>query len=433
MSGLPIEAKNDGLCLTQHHTERFWAWRACLASPLLALVVWGLAARYLLFVLYLKPPTPLASLTDALFWKPSLGLGVLTFAAPWCWWASTRWTCGRGRFPWSALLAVVAVAGFCVALDQPRLKWFFVEWCLIRTPSSSFARNTLKWEQRQFERTSSRTPSAPLVRLVGSSQIYQGTDLAVLESALPDVVWEKNCLAGFGPLQYPWLLEVLLDPPPRMVVCWLSEFDFFREDELPVNRLRWASTSSGVARLYTAVNWPTVDISERTKALTDGRNWPDDISDQWSLRCGYTDLEVAALVPLWRERDHFRQVFFHYWQDLSNPAEARSATEPQLAESAGMEQARISLGNNVGRKRLVDANFDAFAQFARELSSRGITLLVCEGTTHPDATVVYDPELRNETRRRLQQLSETTDFQYLDESQLPRLTRDEFVDPYHLN
>jgi hypothetical protein len=287
------------------------------------------------------------------------------------------------------------------------------------------------WEQRNFERTPETNEHAALVRLVGSSQIYQGTDLRVLEKEAPGVHWEKNCLAGFGPLQYPWLEHVLVTPKPRLIVCWLSEFDFFREDALPVSRLRWSATWNGLRRLQIVLPEPTLDLRLRLQPLGQGQNWSTSVRDTWSLRGDLADLGLAATMPVWRLRDHFHRVLFHYWEDVSRPAIA--AEGPLLALSGDIEVARQSLRQNLGRKRFVEANFQAFARFARDLKPSNVQLLVCEGSTHPDATVVYDPEFREETQNRLRTLSRELDFSYLDETVLPAFSVDDFADPYHLN
>ncbi len=433
MTTLPVESPDEAVRRAQRDAECRWAWRACIVSPLLGGLTWAFVAKYLLFVMYLKPVTTTFSVMEALRWKPALALGVLAFVAPWCWLVTVRTPRSTTRLPWAALLSFIVVIGACLVLDRPRAKWFFVEWAIVRTPNPSFARNTLMWEQRKFERIGSHPESAPLVRLVGSSQIYQGADLDLLHAEVPAVTWEKNCLAGFGPMQYPWVLDVLFDPQPQMVVCWLSEFDFFREDQLPLNRLRWASTLNGVDRLSRSIDWPLVNVDRRWQPLSEGRNWQTDPQDQSSLRSDYADLELAAALPLWRLRDHVRRTVFHYWQDVSRPSAAANVDGPQLAQSADMEYAQESLRNNVGRKQFVDTNFRAFEQFARALQDANVRLLVCEGSTHPDATAVYDPQFRSETRNRLQELAKTVGFQYLDESQLPAFTREDFADPYHLN
>ncbi len=428
----PVESASEAVIGAIRAAERRWAWRACLASPILAVTAWALAARYLLFVVYLQPVRVDFDLAASLRWPPALLVGFVAFAAPWCWWLSISTQPVRSRWPSAALTAGLLLIAVNVALLHPRVNWFFVEWALVRTPNPSFARNTLMWEQRNFEHSEPQNVSLPLVRLVGSSQIYQGTDLAVLAKQSPGVRWEKNCLAGFGPLQYLWLEGFLFSPRPRIIVCWLSEFDFFREDDLPVSRLRWGATPAGLQRLDAVFEEPIVDHSARVQPLLAGRNWSPSVRDQWSLRGDLADLGVAATVPAWRLRDHFRRVVFHYWEDVSHPPSV-SPDGPQLAVSAEMEEAKTSLRNNVGRKRFVAANFRAFAHFARDCQHQGVTLLVCEGVTHPEAAAVYDPLYRVETRERLRQMAAEIGFRYLDEEHHPYFTADDFADPYHLN
>ena len=48
-------------------------------------------------------------------------------------------------------------------------------------------------------------------------------------------------------MQYPFLLERILERRFDVIVCQLSEFDFYREDVVPVSRLRWGAGERGLA------------------------------------------------------------------------------------------------------------------------------------------------------------------------------------------
>lgn len=424
---------------SQLDVERRWASIVCRWSPLLGIFVWALAAKYLLFVMYLKPPPTALDWTEALRWKPAIVLGLCGFGGPWLWLLAIDWQqrvvrCRRSRFPLAGILSLVWVGLVCLAFSSPRVVWFFVEWAKVRTPNPSFARNTLFWEARNFE----RKPEAEdhhhhSVGLVGSSQIYQGTDLDLLARQVPAARFEKNCLAGFGPLQYLWLKDRLLERRFNTIVCWLSEFDFFREDQLPVSRLRWAATPNGCRELWHAIDRPFVNVRRRIANIQNGSNWTDDADDQWEFRGDYADLSFAAVVPIWRHRDHIRRALFAYWWNVSLPTPVAVDEGPQLAQSSDLPAAQVSLRQNVGRKRLVDANFSAFQRFALVLKEHQIDLIVCEGTTDPRATAVYDGTFRRETRNRLTRMAVASGFTYLDFERLPQFTESDFADPYHLN
>lgn len=416
------------------NTEACLAWRCCLCSPFIGIAGWFIAAKALLTFLYLKPIASNASLLPTLQWKPALAIGLIGFVLPWAWLAGIDIERRLPkRIPWAATLALLLVVTVSIALTHPRVNWFFVEWAILRTPNPSFARNTLFWQQSDFERTGEANSLLLPVRLVGSSQIYQGTDAALLVKECPLITVEKRCLAGFGPMQYPWLQDRILTPKPRLLVCWLSEFDFFREDDLPVNRLRWASTLDGCRRLESAVDLPTVAISERWESISHGENWHPHYRDDWSMRGGYADLLMAAVNPLWRVRDHVRRVVFGYWWDVSRSSVESTEDGPQLAQSSEMSEARESLRMNVGQKRMVETNFRSFRMFAEELQLRGISLLVLEGSSHPEATAVNPSEFRVETRQRLRAMSQEVQFNYREENAMPRFQSGDFADAYHLN
>jgi hypothetical protein len=106
----------------------------------------------------------------------------------------------------------------------------------------------------------------------------------------------------------------------------------------------------------------------------------------------------------------------------------------QLADAvADMQAAREQLARQVGRKRYVEVNFAAFEQFARDLQSQGVALVVFEGTSHPEVLTAYPPELRVETGNRLRELASRAGFSYLPATALPTFGPGDFSDPYHLS
>jgi len=416
-------------------SEERWAWQLCRVSPVVGLIVWALSVRYLLYVLYLTPGT--MSWSQGFRWKPAILLGVVSALLPWVWYGSIRlqgvWESRVrvSRLPFAAILSLVWVGLICQAITHERGLWFLVEWAKVRTPNPSFARNTLFWEVQEFERRSTSQTPESVTGLVGSSQMYQGTDLDILARDCPGTAFEKNCLAGFGPIQYPWLEERLASRGFGRIVCWLSEFDFFRDDELPANRLRWSATFSGCNRLWVAADRPLLDARTRWAAIAQGSNWVAQTDDHWDWRATYADLTFAAFVPVWRERDHIRRAAFHYWWNSATPS--KHQLEPVLDHSADWDLARENLQRNIGRKRLVELNFAAFRLFAQRMNASGIELIVCEGTTDPRVTSAYDSQYRIETRKRLAAMSKDVGFTYLDCDQLPQFTESDFADPYHLN
>lgn len=385
----------------------------CRLSPLIGLAALLLINRYLVSFLFLKPVPDRWTLVESFQSKPAVLAAIVVTAIPWLWLASLKFErfFKASRIPWSVVLTLLMVVGSGVILQHSRGRWFFVEWVKVRTPNPSFARNTLFWEQRNYESTGP-AGGGTRIGLIGSSQTYQGYNLELLNDQRPKMTFEKNTLAGFGPLQYPFLWPRIAEREFDIIVCQLSEFDFFREDSVPVNRLRWASSRDGVETV--------------TYSLT-----PD---QQWVNRGELADLAFAAAVPLWRQRDHFRRTAFGYWWNRSAPPESDNESTKKLAPAPQLDTAIDYLKKNIGHKELVNANFRAFEQFANILHSHGIRLFVVEGQVHPAARAAYDRDnLQLQTRGRLTDMSESAQFEYFNSEQMPEFEAEDFADAYHLN
>ena len=395
--------------------QRIVKW-LCWLSPVIAIVLVPVIHRYLLTILYLQSPAEGWDLSAAYRSKVSLATAAMFPSFMGVWWMGLKLqpVLDRSRLPWAAMLAGIAIPVCSLPFESSRLTWFFVEWVIPRTPNPSFARNTLYWEQKNFESTGPLN-AARSIGLVGSSQTYQGFDLPLLSANLPDHHFEKNCLAGFGPMQYPFLWERIQERQFNVIVCQLSEFDFYREDTLPVSRLRWASGMNGIKGLWSALT----------------------SSQRWDNRGDLADLCFAAHFPLWRHRDHFRRVATDYWWRKSATQSTASKTgtgEVVLADAPGLTEAVLHLQQNVGQKKLVDANFRSFELFAAELKSRSIELVVIEGHVHPEARRAYDREgMQEKTRTALAKLAKQLDFPYIDQNHQPQFSEHDFGDAYHLN
>jgi hypothetical protein len=123
-----------------------------------------------------------------------------------------------------------------------------------------------------------------------------------------------------------------------------------------------------------------------------------------------------------------------YWWKRSDPPKSTDAREVVVADSAGLEDVILYLKRNIGQKPLVDANFRSFEQFAQDLSSRGIQLIVLEGHVHPDARKAYDTSgMQSATRQRLYEMAHAHGFQFFDKSVQPSFSPTDFVDATHLN
>ena len=396
--------------------ERRAARVACIIGPVLAVVLLPAIANGWRYVLFLTPPTSSFDWWRGFTYRPALALAGGIALVPWIWLAALElqrkcsFIC-TVTVPLAATLGLCGVATFCAVLQTPAATWYFVEWAKLRTPNPSFARNTLFWEQRAFEVEGVSQPRTR-VGLVGSSQVYSGIDSRQLAADLPASRVEKNCLAGLGPMQYPVLINRVDERGFDQVVCMISEFDMFREDDVPLNRLRWAANFAGIRRL-----WSTLSVEER-----------------WKNRATLADLAFACYCPVWRLRDAFQRTLFGYWWDISRiapPADGRS--QSNLAISGDLEAARESVHRNVRRTAFVEVNFKCFRLFAEHLVKNQVTLVVLEGQLHPCAEGRVPAGFRIETRCRMAEMAIAVGFIYLPQASLPALDQDDFADGYHLN
>jgi hypothetical protein len=397
--------------------ERRAARWACALIPVAALFAIPVLTKYLLFLTFLKPPAAGFGFGSWSQMKPAMMvLGAIEILAS-LWLAGVELELRRSRvaqtrLPLAAVAALVLVGAVCLALVYPKTRWTFAEWAKVRAPNPSFARNTLFWEAREFEQFGNKDVATQQIDAVGSSQMNAAVDGVLLARLLPATTVEKRCLAGMGPMQYLTLQDRIAERGCRTIVCWLSEFDFYREDRVPINRIRWAATAAGTVALWNAL----------------------EPLDRWSNRSELADLSFAAIVPIWRDRDHFRRTIFGYWWDLSRPAEAATdGAGSQLARSADFEVAKRNMAENVGDKQLVATNFRCFRRFAELCAKDGMNLIVFEGCSHPEIMKVYDPGFRRQTRLAMQSMAAEAKFVYVPADEMPPFTAADFGDAYHLN
>lgn len=399
----------------QQFERRCWGI-ILVAAPLFVLAISPWIDQYALSLIYLKPPKPSIEWNALLRSNVVWGVFALSILFPMLALLGNRlylaFFARFNQFPLAAILAFVTVWGISFSLEHPRVRWFFCEWTKVRTENPSFARNKLFWEKRDFE-TSLSNNDRPVVKLVGSSQVYQGIDLAQLSREASAWNFEKNCMAGMGPQQYLAFLPRILERNPKAVVMYLSAFDLFRDDELSTDRLRWGMTPGGLRLLVQQME-------------------PDELVDN---REQVADISFATINPLWRNRDHFRRALFYYWWDFATPKvpTTEQSAVPVLAVSSGLDEAKLSLRNNVRKTKLWDLNRRSLQKIADELRQRGIELIVLEGTLEPSALEVIPSELRQEATAQLRELAELEKFQFVPRTDQPELDASRWADAYHLD
>ena len=306
------------------------------------------------------------------------------------------------RWPWAVCASLVLTGILCLPFAVPRTKWFFLKAARLRFEGASFVRPITHWQLAAMEKPPKR---GRRIAVVGSSQMDYAVDVKLMQEFMPKEQPEKWCLPGLGIMEYHLVARDLIGRQTDVAVCWLSEFDVFREERIPANRLRYFADLP--------------ELHDLLKALP--------MREAWRSRAQLADL-AAAIVPLWRQRDMIRRLVFDLWW----PACAEESASQDAPAPDSFEHLRENLRRSIWRTGLVESNFESFQRFAEVLAANHVDLWVFEGWTNPLAAAVYDPKLRVETRERFRQMSMRVPFRYVTEDQMPRFTAQDFRDAYHL-
>jgi hypothetical protein len=302
---------------------------------------------------------------------------------------------------------VIGLAALCVVWIHPRAQWFFIETSKIRLAPTTFPRALMFWRGSDLKET---WPRGNTVALLGSSQMNFAVDQDRLQTALPEKTVAKRALPGLGIMQYALLGDQLIERGASCAVCWISDFDAFREEAIPANRLRYFATLKNTRELAQVLG----------------------IAESWRNRGALADMFAAALCPLWRDRDVISRVAKDFWRPLGR---MNAMDDPSTGSnpSGSHDKQGAHLERLIRRTRLLEANFRSFNRFADTLSNHGVALVVFEGHTNPEAMANVNPAFRSETRQRIHRMAGIAGFTYVDETDMPALTAADFQDAYHLN
>lgn len=341
------------------------------------------------------------------------GIFVVLFIAV-IWLASIRvdQTIRKGRFnhfPLAAVSALIILIGASLLVEQYRFQWFFLEAVKVRSEQYSYPRSLAFWKRDAMDEI--HDVAKRKIILLGSSQVNMAMDPIILSEHINKTSISKYALPGFGIMQYLMVAPYLLKMKPDAVVCWLSEFDTYREELLPSNRLRSFSSA------------------EQFWALS-GLLKQDQI---WKNRSELMDIMMGAATPIWRDRDLLRRLAFKFWWRSRIVVNQKPINT--VVHQKKVDNHIENLKTSIQRTGLVEANFLAFDLFSRILIHNGISLYVFEGVTNPDATSRYDPDgnMRLDTRERFEKMAKATGFKYIRASKMPAFEVNDFADAVHLN
>ncbi|QDV83000.1 hypothetical protein [Planctomycetes bacterium TBK1r] len=392
--------------------ERRLVGVALVTLPLITGIGFVIAGRYSHVLLFLQSPADWSTL-----WSRPIAYagGALAACAIVAWWISTKLSTERYRRVngLRMVLAVLCMVWLLDAIvDHPRVRFALEESVKARAPQLDFVRNIAFKQQSLREGRTATIEGQPRIVILGSSQINLGIDTAKLQqtTAADDVL--EVCMPGMVPLQYLALADRVVGQTPTHVVCWLSEFDFFRESTLPTIRLRWSMDRNNFGDVASTLS----------------------TQQQFSQRAELADLAIAGMSTLWQQRSLIQKVGFRFWWAWD--AEGVSVTADEVAVGAELVDQQQGLQNvrrNIQRTSLVNANFSAFEQFARQMIRHDVRLIVIEGESHPETMDAYPPEFRTETRERLARMANSIGFEYLSENDRPAFDTDQWRDAVHLN
>ncbi|MBB3206284.1 hypothetical protein FHS27_002093 [Rhodopirellula rubra] len=411
---LPQEIETNQACRCVSDWERGLSTILLWSSPVILIVTWVGSATFGKTLLFLYPAASPAGFISS---KLGLVAGILAALSIVLYWATLRTARieRANRLPGlSPLLCLLGLGLGGLLLQFPKSHWVFQESVKARTPQLEFSRNIIFMQQKLFTEAPIEITPAPLskVGLVGSSQINLGIDVEQLETWSGEGAVHKYCLPGMVPLQYQALSAPLAEKRLDVVVCWLSEFDFFRERELPTSRLRWCAETANVRDVFSVLT----------------------PNQAWFNRGHLADLATAVVTPLWSQREPIQMLSFRFWWRFDVGAPVASDEEQQVgARLADLDQGVKNAKQNIQRTPLVDANFQAFERFARRLTDAGTRLVIIEGESHPLTMEAYPPAFRAETREKLSELSRSVGFDFVTTDQRVQLETDDWRDAVHLN
>jgi len=387
--GLPFFIAGLRLLLLQTLPETFSIWRE-MANP------WNWAIA--IFV----------AIVPGLLW------GLMALEA----YAAQRWRL-RGS---AVVFSLVAVLGVNALLQQPKVQQWFLFGLSLRDPVRYQDNATLVYQTTivRWKRAQLHDNVASLHRPIiffGSSQISAAVNPQKLQELNPTLHPKRMYLPGLKPILYSILADDIIAKRPRLIVCFLSEFDFLLSHDIPANRIRHFATFNNQSDLWQALN----------------------LSQRWAARYDLVDIGLATLLPVWRDRDLLASLVRHFWWHTP-PYAIASASAARTARTLAKVLETPALFKQLARtfqssQLFLQPYLQYFANFAQQAQQENIPLIVFEGQVHPEMLKAYDPQrvMRTKIRQALQAMALKYNYTYIPTSAMPRFDGADFVDPIHFN
>lgn len=261
---------------------------------------------------------------------------------------------------WWVLLAVaLVVAAAEWLLHQPKLQTAL--WLAARARLEADQHFMREVCYVRLEENVGRNDERPAVILVGSSQVLNGVDVALLRQLVHPAPVIRRAMFGMTPLKALAMRAYMPFQAGDTCVQYLSEFDFTNQTEFPFAWFRPYASWRTLPDVLRCLSW-RVNV----------QHWRE-----------IFDYMMAATTEWWRARDALNRIVFRFCvtgQGGDDGHDGLALFDP----AAAAQQAR-------GDMKFETAEWAAFQRWTQILESRQVALLVFEGDVNP---AIYSDQRR---------------------------------------
>lgn len=267
-------------------------------------------------------------------------------------------------------------------------------------------------------RTNSVSEDKNTVLLIGSSQTREDFDVGYLNREMRETgtVFYNLGFGGGNPINIYMLKNRLLSQKPDIVIEVLFVGSFYQDYSFP-----------GLKRFfYDPAILPDMLRYWGTQTIIDnGTEFGDAFIGMTSVFYRYREslrrIIASAVTDGITGKRRIRPELYHYTEN--KPA---SFFETVLNRWKSPSR-RFYISQDTG------LNQGLFTQFAEDMISEGVELIVISGPTHPLLAETYDEELDYAYNSFLYNQSQSLGFTYLSKDDLPTFVEGDFIDFTHLN
>jgi hypothetical protein len=334
------------------------------------------------------------------------------------------------RLPWAGLLALALLLAvdrivFGVATPWTRLA--------LDDPHSAAS------SRLELSRLGAAPAGRPRVAVVGTSRVIDGFDKPLAEQLMPGVAFAKLAYPRFEPFVIRALVGDLLDARVDAVALMASELDTHRPLRLePVP----GSSAASLGAL-----WDLLEVTDLRFAVENRtslyRLAATSLLQTYRYRL---DLRLAGLDAARRfeseprlagapagRRDPFRPVALWGASRHRVAEAAQRSTFDLFPPLMDQWKARIQAGTaqEITPGEHVAVQMHLYRRAIQELRDAGVEVVVLQGTMHPAARDLYDPQLRDEFVDFARGLADELGVRFVPLTHMPPLAESDFYDLIH--